>query len=122
MSKHPIVHVEISAQDLEAAGKFYADVFGWKVQQMPEMSYAMFETDEGELGGGLNPVTDENPAGSVVVYIDADDINATLSQVEKSGGKSLVPKTLIPGMGWFAIFVDPTGNKIGLYTTDPQAA
>jgi predicted enzyme related to lactoylglutathione lyase len=32
MSKHPIVHVEISARDLEAAGKFYADVFDWKVK------------------------------------------------------------------------------------------
>jgi len=122
MSKHPIVHIEISALDREAAGKFYADVFGWKVQQMPEMNYAMFDTGQEDVGVGLNPVTDENPAGSVVVYIDSDDINTTLSKVEKSGGKSLVPKTPIPGMGWFAIFMDPTGNKIGLYTVDAQAA
>jgi predicted enzyme related to lactoylglutathione lyase len=69
----------------------------------------------------LNPITDENPAGSVVVYIDTDDITATLDSVEESGGKSLVPKMPIPGMGWFGIFMDPTGNRIGLYTADPQA-
>ena len=27
MSKHPIVHVEISASDLNFAGKFYSDLF-----------------------------------------------------------------------------------------------
>jgi predicted enzyme related to lactoylglutathione lyase len=121
MSKHPIVHVEISAQDLEAASKFYADIFGWKVLHIPEMNYVTFESGEGEVGGGLNPITDENPAGSVVVYIDTDDITATLDSVEESGGKSLVPKMPIPGMGWFGIFMDPTGNRIGLYTADPQA-
>jgi predicted enzyme related to lactoylglutathione lyase len=30
-----------------------------------------------------------------------------------------VPKTEIPGMGWYAIFSDPTGNRIGLFTGRP---
>lgn len=115
MSKHSVVHVEISATDLAAASKFYADLFGWKIEHIPEMNYTTFETGEG-VGGGFNPVTAENPAGSVIVYIGTDDIEASLAKAEKLGGKAIVPKTEIPGMGWFGIFIDPTGNKIGLYT------
>jgi predicted enzyme related to lactoylglutathione lyase len=33
----------------------------------------------------------------------------------------VVPKTEIPGIGWFGVFTDPTGNKVGLYTAQsPQ--
>ena len=38
MSNHHVVHVEFSAQDREAAGKFYRELFGWEIVQMPEMN------------------------------------------------------------------------------------
>ena len=114
MSKHPIVHIEISANDRQAASKFYADLFGWQVEQMPEMNYATFETGDG-VGGGFSPIGENNPVGSVIVYVDTDDINASLDQVVKLGGKVVVPQTEIPGMGWFAMFSDPTGNRLGLF-------
>ncbi|NIW46871.1 MAG: VOC family protein, partial [Gammaproteobacteria bacterium] len=50
MSDHHVVHVEFSAQDREAATKFYSDLFGWKFQQFPEMDYATFDTGK-EVGG-----------------------------------------------------------------------
>lgn len=120
MSNHPIVHVEISANDREVAGKFYAELFGWNVQQMPEMNYAMFDYGIEGVGGGLNPVQENNPAGTVIVYVDTDDIEADLAKVEKLGGKIVTPKTEIPGMGWFGMFNDPTGNLIGLYSNLPS--
>jgi predicted enzyme related to lactoylglutathione lyase len=119
MSEHPIVHIEISANDREAAGKFYADLFGWEVEQMPEMNYATFTAGDGP-GGGLNPVGENTPAGSVVIYVDSDDIEATLKKAESLGAKTLVPKTEIPQMGWFGMFADPTGNTIGVYTAMDQ--
>lgn len=115
MSKHSIVHVEFSTKDREESGKFYSELFGWKIQQLPEMNYAMFESGEG-VDGGLNPVSDEYPAGTVMVYIGTDDIEATLAKAESLGGKAVVPKTEIPGQGWFGMFTDPTGNMIGVYT------
>jgi len=114
MSDHPIVHIEISADDHKAAGKFYNDVFGWKVTDMPEMNYTLFEHAEGQ-GGGFNPVSDQSPAGTVTVYIQADDIEATLEKIEANGGKVLMPKSEIPNTGWFALFSDTTGNTMALY-------
>lgn len=121
MSNHPIVHIEISTVDREASGKFYSDLFGWHVEQMPEMSYATFETHEG-VGGGFNPVGNGVPAGTVTVYIDTDDIDATLAKVEDLGGQTLATKTEIPGIGWFGLFRDLSGNMIGLYTRLPEQA
>ncbi len=114
MSKHPIVHVEISAQDLEATAKFYEELFGWKIQHIPEMNYATFEA-EGGPGGGFNPVSEQVPAGTVLVYVNSDDIEASLAKAESLGGTTTVPKTEIPDVGWFAIFTDPTGNTMALY-------
>lgn len=117
MSKYPIVHIEFSAKNREADAKFYGDLFGWKVEQIPDLNYATFATEEG-LGGGFNPVNKDNPAGTTVVYIGTDDIEATLRDINNAGGMTLVPKTKIPGMGWFAIFSDLTGNKVGLFTAN----
>jgi len=119
MSKHPIVHIEFSADDPNSAGNFYSKLFGWEIQQMPEMNYAMFDPGEG-VGGGLNPVQEDYPAGTVIVYVGTDDIEAMLKRVAELGGKTVVPKSEIPGMGWFALFNDPTGNMIGLFTGLPR--
>jgi len=116
MSKRNVVHVEIPAANLEGAGKFYESLFGWKISHMPEMNYTMWEAGDGS-GGGFPEVSADNPAGQVLVYIDSDNIEADLKMVEKLGGKVLHQKTEIPGMGWFGVFKDPTGNVLGLYTS-----
>ena len=116
MSKRNVVHVEIPAVNVEGAGKFYESLFGWKLQHMPEMNYTMWE-DAGGGGGGFPEVSEENPAGQVLVYIASDDIDADLKNVKKLGGKVLREKTEIPGMGWFGIFQDPTGNVLAVYTS-----
>ncbi len=116
MSNHPIVHIEIPASDSAAAGKFYDEVFGWKIAHDKAMDYTMFEYAERQ-GGGFSNVSDENPVGKVVVYLQTEDIDATLVKIEANGGKTVAPKTEIPTVGWFAFFKDPTGNTLALYTS-----
>jgi predicted enzyme related to lactoylglutathione lyase len=119
MSNHHIVHVDISAADREAAGEFYRDLFGWDIQHINELNYTTFSTGN-STGGGFNPVTDTNPAGTVLVYVSTEDIDATLAQVGELGGEVAVPKSEVPGFGWFAFFKDITGNMIGLWTDFPK--
>jgi predicted enzyme related to lactoylglutathione lyase len=113
MSNHPIVHIELSTRDRVVDAGFYNKLFGWEFEQMPEMNYATFSA-EGGPGGGLNPVNENYQAGSVVVYVETEDINATLAKVEQLGGKSLMPPQEIPDVGWIALFRDLTGNMVGL--------
>lgn len=119
MAGHPIVHIELSSKDRAKDSKFYSDVFGWTMQEYPEMDYTTFEATGGP-GGGFNPVRADNPAGTVLVYIDSDDIDADLEKIRKHGGKVLMGKTEIPNTGWFSLFEDPTGNKMALYTSMHQ--
>jgi len=115
MSKRNVVHVEIPAANLEATGEFYRELFGWKIQPMPEMNYTMWEAADGS-GGGFPQVSAENPAGQVLVYIASDNIDEDLEKVVELGGKVLHEKVEIPGMGWYGVFQDPTGNVLALYT------
>src|ERR1700680_3930715 len=114
---HPIVHIDIPAGDLETAPAFYRDVFGWELNTfMPE--YPMFSA-EGGPGGGL--VTAGAPGagslGGILLYLNTSDIDASLREVESHGGSTITPKTEIEGgHGSFAVFTDPSGNKLGLYT------
>jgi uncharacterized protein len=114
MSKHPIVHIEFSTRDREATGKFYAALFDWQIQQIPELNYATFEA-EGGPRGGFNPINDDNPAGTVLVYVGTDDIETSLAKAESLGAKILAHQTEIPGMGFWGVFQDPDGNHVALY-------
>jgi len=120
MSKHNIVHIEIPTRNHEESGKFYRDLFGWKITPMPEMNYTLWEPAEGP-GGGFSPLGEMAKVGEVLVYVDSPDIEADLKKAETLGAKIVSPKQEISGVGWFGIFEDPTGNKIALYTgKDPD--
>ena len=121
MSNHPIVHIEIPAKDTGAAGKFYGDLFGWKIESDTMYNYVQFQAEGGPGGGfvevGRSGMPVEYKTDSLLVYISTDDIDATLVKVESLGGKILMSKTEIPHVGWWAVFTDPTGNHLGLFTS-----
>lgn len=120
MSKRNVVHIEIPAANVPSAARFYENLFGWKMEHVPEFDYTMWADGVG-YGGGFNKVSDHYPVGQVLVYIDSDDIEADLRQVESLGGTVITAKTEIPGTGWFGLFKDPTGNTLALYTSmNPQ--
>jgi predicted enzyme related to lactoylglutathione lyase len=120
MSNHPIVHIEIPAKKAEEAGKFYGDLFGWKIEADPTYNYVQFQAEGGpgggfvEVGGSGAPI--QYKQDSLLVYVSTDDIDVTLAKVESLGGKTLLAKTEIPHVGWWGVFSDPTGNRIGLVT------
>jgi predicted enzyme related to lactoylglutathione lyase len=116
MSPHSIVHVELSAKDSKAAGKFYADIFGWKVESWQDSDYVTFET-EPDRGGGFNTIDKDHKAGEVIPYILVDDIDAMLAKIKSQGGKIVQVKTEIGGVGHYGLFEDASGNRLGLYSS-----
>jgi len=76
----------------------------------------MFQPQRGP-GGAFVEVGEMTGAriGEVLMYVSTDDIDATLAHAEALGGKTLTPKTEGP-YGWSAVFADPVGNRIALYT------
>ncbi|HTX90860.1 MAG TPA: VOC family protein [Anaerolineales bacterium] len=115
MSKRNIVHIEFPTADAERSASFYQQLFGWKITPVPEMNYTMWEPETGP-GGGFSPVGENTKPGEVLVHVASDDIEADLKKVEKLGGKVVRHKTEIPGVGWWGVFTDPTGNMVAVYT------
>jgi predicted enzyme related to lactoylglutathione lyase len=115
MGQHPIVHVEIPVDDQPAAAEFYSQLFGWQIESYPEMNYTMFRAGDGP-GGGLPKIDGEqHRRGEALVHVGTDDVDASLAKAASLGGSVVVPTTEIPGVGWFGIFTDPSGNRIALY-------
>ena len=120
MTRGNIVHIEIPAAKTSKAAQFYKDLFGWKSTPMEGMDYILWEPGEGP-GGAYNPLSEGVKPGEVLIYIDSDDIEADLIKAVKLGGALVREKTEIPGIGWFGLFKDPTGNTIAIFTSmDPN--
>jgi predicted enzyme related to lactoylglutathione lyase len=45
------VYIEIPAKDAGAAGKFYSDLFGWKIESDALYNYVQFMIEGGPGGG-----------------------------------------------------------------------
>jgi len=111
------VHVEFHSNAPEKTKSFLESVFGWKFQEFPEMKYSTFDAPSSP-GGGLQQA--QNMPAGVVDYILSTDIENTLRKITSSGGSIVMPKNEIPGMGYFAVFQDPTGITLALYEAKAQ--
>ncbi len=130
MSGYPIVHVELPAENPEAAAKFYEEAFGWKLTHNQEFNYWMFDAEGGPGGGFTSPgpynghdSAEKYEIGKPMVYLRSEDIESDLARVEASGGKIIMPRMEIGEMGSMAIFADPSGNHLAFYKypTPPAA-
>ncbi len=113
-----IVHFELPSTDAAASRKFYETVFGWKFEQYgsPEMNYWLIMTgDPAQPGidGGLGGAANEFKA--TVNTVGVDDLDATIEKVLANGGAIIMPKDVIPGMGYLAYVREPGGAPIGLF-------
>lgn len=120
-----IVHFEIPADNTKRASEFYNKAFGWMLNPMPELDYIMIgtaESDEngipknaGAINGGM--AKRGGPVEHIVVTINVKDIDQTLENVEKLGGKKVQSKMPVGEMGFTAYFKDTEGNVVGLFQT-----
>lgn len=106
----PVAWFEIGGKDGEALQKFYADLFGWKIDADNPMKYGMTEPIGNGVGGGIYGDSDPN----VTVYVAVDDLAATLARANELGGKTMMEPSDVPGGPTIALFADPAGNRIGL--------
>ena len=115
----PVAFFEIISDDAERARRFYADLFSWTADADPEMGgYALVDTGNGDagIGGGIGPASADDPAG-VRVYLRVDDLDGYLDRAEKLGATRLGPPMDLPGgYGRIAMFADPDGNRVGLWS------
>ncbi|MBK7368223.1 MAG: VOC family protein [Candidatus Eisenbacteria bacterium] len=104
-----ICSVEMYAPDGEAAGKWFAEHFGWGwAPSMPQ--FVAFDPGAG-IGGVFQSHTPQAP---VMIYVYATDVVAKVAEIEAAGGKRIGEPMPVPGMGCFGYFQDPSGTVMGL--------
>lgn len=109
---------EIPVPDLEKSKAFYGAVFGWTFQNYGG-SYEMIHA-EGEMIGALDATQHGSGGDGVTLYISVADMEETLGRVVAAGGSVVTARVEIGGgMGWSALFRDPDGFRIGLWTGTP---
>lgn len=112
---------EIPATEISRAIDFYQAILDIKIEkiEMPEMQMGILPYEDQMVTAVITQAEGYNPSGDgVTIYLNGgDNLQVILDKVEKNGGKTLIPKTLhADESGYFAIFLDSEGNRIGLHS------
>jgi predicted enzyme related to lactoylglutathione lyase len=118
-----VTHFEITGTDLEKTAEFYRSVFGWKIHKWDgPVDYWIVDT--GAIPGtpGINGGLMEAGEGlsGTINTIEVDDIDSVIEKVLAAGGKVVIEKHTIPGVGFQAYCIDVSGVIFGLHKTDPN--
>ena len=114
--KHPIVHIEYRSRDSKRLQHFYTAAFGWKFDE-PMPGYAMFDSGNKEVGGGIMQLgaDQHHMQPGVSNYVGVKSLEESEAKVLEAGGKVLMARQSVPGMGHFTIFTDVDGNMLGMW-------
>jgi predicted enzyme related to lactoylglutathione lyase len=98
-------------------------VFGWEIVKWEgPQDYWLITTgpdDEPGINGGLMKRMD--PSASTWNTIEVPSVDEFTAKVVESGGKVVVPKTAIPGVGYQVYCQDTEGNVFGVHQVDESA-
>ena len=111
---NPLCHWELMVSDVKKSQAFYGKVFDWKFDGKTMPGYTMIQTGR-EPGGGMMAKPPQAPGCMLSQYFLVDDVEKTLAKAAKAGGSVAVPRTEIPGMGHFAMFLDPDKICVGIW-------
>lgn len=121
-----IVHFEIPADDIERAKAFYTKAFGWQIKtdKMPDgadynaaittpTGVDLTPKKPGEINGAL--IQRDEKLKAPLITVGVDSVEEAIKKVTDAGGKVVLPRNEVPGMGEYAYVADPEGNTIGLW-------
>lgn len=118
--KSMISIVEIPTVDFTRARTFYQSLLDIEITEIDMQGTLMglFPSDDQAVAVALVKGDDYKPSESgSLVYLNAgDDLQKVLDKVNSLGGNVVIGKTMIPDSGFFAMFIDTEGNKLGLFS------
>ncbi|MFA4825770.1 MAG: VOC family protein [Methanoregula sp.] len=120
-----IAYFEIPADNVDRAKHFYHTLLGWKIEptkapldpakaaatQYQDITTGAAQEGTMNMGGMYKRQMTE----TIKNYVVVEDIDKVLAKVGKLGGKIVMPKEDIKGVGEVAIIQDTEGNGIGLW-------
>jgi predicted enzyme related to lactoylglutathione lyase len=116
---------ELMTTDTGKDKEFYSGLFGWgaDTQNFGPMEYTMFQNGERGAAGMLQITPEMGPIPSNwLVYFAVDDCDAKVQRASELGAQVMKPADDIPGVGRFAVLIDPQGGAFAIIKleTPPQ--
>jgi predicted enzyme related to lactoylglutathione lyase len=122
-----LAHFAINADDVDGARRFYEAVLGWRFQPWGPPGFFKIDTggpDGPGVQGALQQRRELAPGVRITGFectFAVDDVDAVAQAVVENGGRVLMAKTTIAGVGHLVWFADPDGNPAGAMHYDPSA-
>ena len=118
-----VIHFEIPADNPNRAVEFYKKVFGWTFQSWggPQEYWLVTtgpDTQPGINGGLLQR---QYPGAGTCNTVDVASLDKAVASISDHGGKTVVPRMAIPGVGYLAYCSDTEGNVFGVLQRDQDA-
>lgn len=104
---------ELHAADVDAAKRYYGELFGWTASSFME-GYDVFNAGE-TMVGGLMPKNEGMPVAAWLSYIAVDDTDAATARAQELGATMMLEPTTMENVGRFSVLADPTGAAFGLH-------
>lgn len=109
----------LSTTDLEAAKRFYTEVYGWKASSFAGMTtFGVADGMEGQIADAQSP-----PPGAPSfwnTHVVVENLASSVARVDKLGGKVLMADIDVPGIGHIGMVQDPQGAVIALFQPNPD--
>jgi predicted enzyme related to lactoylglutathione lyase len=107
-----IVHIEIPSGDFARSSAFYGKLFGWKTDGVQSGGHLLFDLPGGVRGSWIREALAQAPGP--VPFVAVADVEGTLAEAERQGGRVLVRRLQLANRGFFGLIADRDGNVIGV--------
>lgn len=105
-----------SGPDSEAIQKFYRDVVGWTIVDLPMKdgsAHPGIMVGDAPIGGFS---AEPEEAGAWTIYITVKDVDGKVAAARQAGAKVLCEPMDMPGVGRMATLLDPQGARFAMIT------
>jgi predicted enzyme related to lactoylglutathione lyase len=122
-----VSHFDVHADDLPRARRFYETVFDWKFNPWGPPDFFLIEMgkeDDPGIHGALAKRREHVAGKPMFGYectISVANVDETAAAIEANGGKVILPKSCINGVGWIIQFLDSEGNVVCAMQYDEKA-
>jgi predicted enzyme related to lactoylglutathione lyase len=116
---------DLNTPDQAGAGKFYGDLFGWKMSvdtdDDPPSGYLHIQNGEGFIGG-IPPAgySDPHVPPHWLPYFLTSNCDATAAKAKQMGAKFYLEPMTMENVGRFAVLADPQGAVFAIFQSMPR--
>ena len=108
--------VDLMTNDVDAAHRFYAGLFGWEIEDQGEaFGHYGLAMLRGKTVAGIGPLQDAGMPPAWSTYLATSNLDTTAAKVKDAGGTVLMPPMDVGDTGRMAVVQDPVGAVVGFW-------